>query len=287
MTVLVVTRNEELNIAFCLESVRGLADQIFVIDSESSDRTVDIARPLCDYVERLPYDHSRIIPWIFQWSLDHLPIRNDWILILEADQVLTPELREDICCLLCEGTPAHAGYYLRRLQYFRGKKIRYGGYGGKRLLKLFRRSKSQLDPKEQDTRVYVNGSCGQLRGILKEHNRKEDAILFYLEKHLRYADAFAAEENERRSGRLSWKTTPRFFGTPDQRILWLKSRYYQMPLYIRPFGYFFYRYVILLGFLDGKEGFVFHFLQAFWFRLVIDIRLDELRRVEHAGNKRH
>ena len=71
---------------------------------------------------------------------------------------------------------------------------------------------------------------------------------------------------------------PSLFGTPDQRILWLKERWYGMPLYVRPFIYFFYRYILRLGFLDGKEGFVFHFLQAFWYRLLVDMNLDDLRR---------
>lgn len=287
LTVIVVTRNEEPNVAGCLRGVRGLADQVFVIDSESADRTVEIARPLCDEVVALPYDHSRIIPWIFQWGLDHLAIRNDWVLILEADQVVTEELASEIRSLLGGASPpAFDGYYLRRAQYFRGKRIRHGGYGVKHLLKLFKKSKAQLDPKEQDTRVYVDGRCGRLSGWLREDNRKEDSILFYLEKHLRYAEAFAVEEHERRSGRVPWKVRPKLLGTPDQRVLWLKDLYFRLPLYVRPFLYFFYRYVLRLGLLDGREGFVFHFLQAFWFRLVVDIRLDELRRSEAPGSRR-
>jgi len=165
-----------------------------------------------------------------------------------------------------------------RRQIFRGKPLRFGGYGGKVLLKLFRRSCSELDPVEQDTRVYVRGSVGRLRAPLEEWNVKEDSIQFYLQKHLRYAEAFATEELKRRQGNLPWKTAPRLFGTPDERVLWLKDIYYRMPLFVRPALYFFYRYFILLGILDGKNGLIFHFLQAFWFRLVVDIRLEELMR---------
>ncbi|HEY7215490.1 MAG TPA: hypothetical protein VIC28_12725, partial [Thermoanaerobaculia bacterium] len=170
------------------------------------------------------------------------------------------------------------GFYIRRRQIFRGRPLRFGGYGSKVLLKLFRRSRSELDPVEQDTRVYVRGPIGRLRAPLEEWNVKEDSIQFYLQKHLRYAEAFAAEELQRRRGDLPWKTAPRLFGTPDERILWLKDRYYRMPLLVRPALYFFYRYFILLGILDGRNGFIFHFLQAFWFRLVVDVRLEELMR---------
>jgi glycosyltransferase involved in cell wall biosynthesis len=275
-----VTRNEELNVERSLSSVHGFADQILVIDSESTDRTREIAARFADEVRLLPYDHGRIIPWIFQWGLDNLPIRHEWVLILEADQALPPPLRREIAALV--GRPAAesgaAGYYIRRRQIFRGREIRWGGYGGKYLLKLFRRSLAELDPLEQDTRVYVRGRVGRLASPLEEWNRKEDAILFYLEKHLRYAEAFAQEELERRRQGISFKLTPRLFGTHDERTLWLKARYYRLPLLVRPALYFLYRYVVLLGILDGSNGFVFHFLQAFWFRLVVDVRLQELLR---------
>lgn len=275
LTVLIPTRNEELNIGSTLAALGGLADQILVLDSESSDRTVAIAEAAGAMVHALPYDHGRIIPWIFQWGLDNLPIRNDWILLLEADQALSAPLRDEIAALLARPEVAVSGFYIRRRQFFRGREIRFGGYGSKRLLKLFRKDRASLDPDEQDTRVYVAGPVGHLRHPLVESNRKEDAILFYLEKHLRYADAFAREELQRRQG-LAFKSRPRLFGTPDQRVLWMKSVYYRLPLFARPFVYFAWRYFVLLGILDGINGFAFHFLQAFWFRLVVDIRLREL-----------
>jgi glycosyltransferase involved in cell wall biosynthesis len=278
LSVLVTTRDEEANVERCLRSVHGFADQVFVLDSESTDRTVEIAEAYAE-VHTLAYDHTRIIPWIFQWGLDNLPLRNDWVLILEADQAVTPALQREIAALLArpEGI-REDGFYIHRRQIFRGKPLRFGGYGSKLLLKLFRRSRSELDPVEQDTRVYVRGRTSRLRAPLEEWNLKEDSIQFYLHKHLRYAEAFAQEELERRRRGLRWLATPRLFGTPDERVLWLKARYYRMPLFVRPMLYFVYRYFFLLGILDGKTGFVFHFLQAFWFRLIVDIRLEELLR---------
>lgn len=278
LSVLFVTRNEEANIERALRSVHGFADQILVIDSESEDGTVEIARRYAEVVTNLPYEHGRIIPWIFQWGLDHLPIRNDWVLILEADQAVIPELRQEIAALLARPEIPENGFYIRRRQVFRGRPLRFGGYGSKYILKLFRRDHAELDPVEQDTRVYVRGRVGRLRAPLEEWNRKEDEILFYLHKHLRYAEAFAREEHERGTKGLAWKMQPRLFGTPDARVLWLKDRYYRLPLYARPALYFVYRYFFLLGILDGSNGFLFHFLQAYWFRLIVDVRLDELRR---------
>ncbi len=285
LTILVTTRDEEANIERTLASVHGFADQIFVIDSESRDRTKEIARRYADDVIDLAYEHGRIIPWIFQWGLDHLPIRNEWVLILEADQAVPEALRREIAAVLARPETPESGFYIRRRQIFRGHRIEHGGYGSKYLLKLFRRSVSGLDPVEQDTRVYVRGATAKLREPLEEWNKKEDAILFYLEKHLRYAEAFAHEEFERRTKKLPWKATPRLFGTPDERILWMKSQWYRMPLFVRPALYFGYRYFFLFGFLDGAVGTLFHFLQAFWFRLVVDVRLAELLREAKEKNQ--
>lgn len=276
VTLLVTTRNEAANIERCLSSAHQFVDQIFVIDSDSEDETVSLARKYAEVVN-LAYDHSKIIPWIYQWGLDNLRIRNDWVMILEADQMLTPELKAELERVFSSPQVVEDGFYVRRRQVFRGKALRFGGYGSKYMLKLFRRAAGELDPEETDTRVYVKGMVGRLRSPIIEENRKEDAILFYLQKHLRYADAFAREELQRREEGFKWKQQPKLFGTPDQRVLWLKQVFFGLPLYIRPFLYFFYRYVILLGFLDGKQGAIFHFMQAFWFRLVWDIRLEELK----------
>jgi len=277
VTLLVTTRNEEANIERCLRSAHQFIDQVFVIDSESEDETVIIARKYAKVVN-LPYDHSKIIPWIYQWGLENLPIRNEWVMILEADQMFTPELKTELEQIFARGAIREDGFYVRRQQVFRGKALRFGGYGSKYMLKLFRRAAGELDPEETDTRVYVKGLVGRLRSPIIEENKKEDEILFYLQKHLRYADVFAREELERREAGFRWKQEPRLFGTPDQRVLWLKQLFFGLPLYVRPFIYFFYRYVILLGFLDGKQGAIFHFMQAFWFRLVWDIRLEELKK---------
>ena len=282
VTLIITTRNEELNIEKCLLSAHDLIDQIFVIDSESDDETATIAHRYA-HVINLPYEHGKIIPWIYQWGLDNLPIKNDWVMILEADQSLTPELRTELETLFARAEIKERGFYIKRRQVFRGQQLRFGGYGSKFMLKLFYRSAGELDAEESDTRVYVKGPLGKLKSPILEENLKENAILFYLQKHLRYADVFAHEEAQRRNQFAEWKIQPALFGSPDQRVLWLKRRYFNLPLYVRPALYFIYRYVFLLGFLDGKQGAVFHFLQAFWFRLVLDIRLEEILKQQGAA----
>lgn len=237
VTVIITTRDEEKNIRKCLESIYGFVDQILVIDSESTDRTLEIASEYTESTYSLPYEHERIIPWIYQWGLDNLPIRNEWVLLLEADQVLTKELKSEMQSLFARGHIRESGFYVRRQQVFRGRIISHGGYGTKYLLRLFQRSAGELDAREQDTRVYVNGEVVKLKAPLIEENLKEADIIFYLQKHLRYATAFAAEEFERKKQGLDFKQKPSLFGHQDRRVLWMKNVYYRMPLYVRPFLY--------------------------------------------------
>jgi hypothetical protein len=207
------------------------------------------------------------------------------VLALDADQRLTPELRRELESL-CRGSfPSDVdGYYVCRRQVFRGRWIRHGGYYPKYLLKLFRTSRVNIPETDLvDHHFCIAGSTRRLGGDLIEHNMKEDEILFWLEKHLRYAELQAREEGARPREKAGDRG--RFFGSPDERIAWLKERYRTSPLYVRPFAVLAYRLVLRAGFLDGAEGLLFHFLQGFWYRLVVDVRIGELRRAETARGK--
>ena len=169
------------------------------------------------------------------------------------------------------------GIYIKRRQIFRGRWIKHGGYYPKYLLKLFRVDRVKLNSTDLvDHHFYVRGKTLKLKHDLVEENSKEDRISFWIEKHNRYATLLAREELQRRHRARPEPIQGSVLGNPDQRTLWLKGVWYRCPAYVRPFLYFVHRYFLRLGFLDGKEGFIFHFLQAFWFRLLVDINLDEL-----------
>jgi hypothetical protein len=142
---------------------------------------------------------------------------------------------------------------------------------------MFRRDMVSLDEADLvDHHFIVRGPTAILRGDLVEDNRNEAAIAVWIAKHNRYAVLQAQDEANR------WASADaprgRLAGTPDERTIWMKRVWNRMPLFARPFGYFVYRYVFRLGFLDGKQGFIFHFMQAFWYRLLVDINRDELLR---------
>jgi len=277
VSVVILTFNEARNLDATLEAVSGWAASVFIVDSGSTDGTEAIARRHGAEVVRHPFEtHAR--QW--QWALDTLPLQTEWVLALDADQRVTPELRASIAAALSEGQATGTGpngYFVARRQVFRGRWIRHGGYYPKYLLKLFRRSHARLDARELvDHHFIVDGPVAKLCGDLIEDNRNEATIFEWTAKHNRYAALQARQEIDQASE--SGVPMSSILASPDGRTRWLKQQWRRMPLFVRPVLYVLYRYVIRLGFLDGKEGFIFHVLQGFWYRLLVDINIDELRR---------
>ena len=276
---IILTHNEQANLPACLESLRELGCKVFIVDSGSGDRTVEIAREQGAEVVTHPFEsHAR--QW--NWALQNLPISTEWILALDADQRVSAKLRDEIAALLDNEETARGnvnGFYVKRKQIFRGKWIRHGGYYPKYLLKLFRRGQAWADENDLvDHHFVVRGETSKLKNDIIEDNRNEADISVWIDKHNRYATPQARQEFKRAQRKQELIQRGSLRGSPDERILWLKNIWCRLPLFIRPFLYFSYRYFLRLGFLDGKPGFVFPFLQAFWYRLLVDINLDDLRR---------
>ncbi len=282
IAVIILTYNEARNLPACLASVASWANELYVVDSGSTDHTVAIAQQHgAQVVEHAFESHAK--QW--DWALHHLPLTPDWVLGLDADQRLSPELGGEIRHLMRDKDRLDngpAGYLIKRKQIFRGHWIQYGGYYPIYLLKLFRRRDVWLDPSERvDHHFHVRGPIGKLRHDLIEDNQNEADIAVWIAKHNRYAPLQALEEfqRERASHRASViKLSGYLIAAPPQRRSGQKQLWYRMPIFLRPVLYFLYRYVFRLGFLDGSAGFTFHVLHAFWYRLLVDMHLDDLRR---------
>lgn len=277
LSVVVLTYNEEKNLEACLRSLRGLAREIFVVDSGSTDDTIAVAER---FGARVVYHSFETHAKQWNWALLNLHLSCDWLLCLDADQFITPELCGEIRDALASPPADLGGFYLRQRYFFLGRWVKHGGHHSKYHLRLVRRQNASCDEQEYlDPRFSVRGRTAVLQNDLGEYNRKDDDIAVWTKKHLSHAARQGLEEFRRRTGQIQgWKQNPSPFGNPDQRRLYLKSVWYRLPLYLRPFLYFAYRYLLRLGFLDGKEGFIFHFLHSIWYRLMVDIEIDKLRR---------
>jgi glycosyltransferase involved in cell wall biosynthesis len=279
VSAVVLTFNEALNIEACLKSVAGWCTDLHVVDSGSTDATVEIARKYTDLIHVHPYvDHASQWAWVWE----HVPLKHEWLLILDADNVVTEPLKAQISKALAGPDSGLDGYYSIHTHMFRGKTVR-----GLKLwwLRLIRYRNVTVDHSEMvDFRLILRGKAGYLPAAIIEHNLKENDIDFWIDKHQKFSSRMAIEEVLRRSGYLDWSFQPNLFGNPDQRMTWLKSRWYTLPMNVRPFLYFVYRYIFKRGFLDGFNGFVYHFLQAFWFRLLVDIKMADIYREIERGD---
>ncbi len=245
------------------------------MDSGSTDATISIAEK---YGAITAYNKFVNHPKQWDFALNHFSISSPWIIGLDADQIVTPELFELLNGFKNETVPETvSGIYFNRKNYFKGRWIKHGGYFPKYLLKMFRTGVGHSDLNQNmDHRFVVQGETTiWKKGYLIEENLKENDIANWIDKHNRYSTLQAREEIERKLGKRQQPLRAKLSGNPDQRVAWFKQWWFNAPLFVRPMLYFLYRYFFKLGFLDGKEGFIFHFLQAFWYRLIIDIKIDE------------
>lgn len=274
ITAVILTFNEEKNLPKCLESIVGHVAEIIVVDSFSVDATIQIAETYTQIIVQHEYGGH---PQQWHWTLSNVAISYEWVFALDADFVVTQGIWDELGRKLSDKCDDVNGFYVRHREIFRGRRISYGGVYPNYWLRVFRKRKVKVDINELvDIHFYVDGKVDRIEFDVEEQNCKDDDIYFWIQKQNSFARRQAQEELERKRTPVAMLARPRLFGTPDQRKLFLKMIWYRLPLYVRPFIYFFYRYVLRFGFLDGREGFVYHFTQGFLYRLLVDINIEEI-----------
>jgi glycosyltransferase involved in cell wall biosynthesis len=280
---IVLTYNEELHLQRFLESVADLRAPVFVVDSGSTDATLSIAHEFGAQVLHNVFENH---PQQWDFALKNCPIQTPWVIGLDADHVLTPELKQRLLNFRDEDFAGINGVYFNRKNFFKGRWIKHGGYYPFYLLKMFRYGVGYSDISEKmDHRFAVPGKTIIWKdGHILEQNLKENRISFWIDKHNRYSDLVAQQEVERMQTGFQSAERPAFWGSPNERKAWFKKRWHKLPRYVRPALYFTQRMVFQLGIFDGRTGIIFHFLQGFWFRLIVDIKIDELlKQQQHDG----
>jgi glycosyltransferase involved in cell wall biosynthesis len=277
LAVVILTYNEEIHLARALRSIEAFADQVFVIDSFSADKTAEIARAHGAVVLQ-----NRFVNYArqFQWALDNAPITAEWVMRLDADEVVEPDLAAKIPGELRSLPADVVGINLKRKHIFLGRWIRHGGRYPLVLLRIWRRGNGRIEDRWMDEHMIVwGGRTVTLDGGFADHNLND--LTFFTDKHNKYATREAIDVLNRRLNLFPLDTALSNQNSSRQASIkrFLKeSLYNRIPFQLSAAAYFAYRYFIQLGFLDGTEGLIYHFLQGLWYRFLVGAKVLELRR---------
>ncbi|HLK11192.1 MAG TPA: glycosyltransferase family 2 protein [Candidatus Binatia bacterium] len=268
ISVIILTFNSEATIGATLAAACQLSDDIHVVDSGSTDNTARIARSFGAHLVTHPflnYSAQR------NWAIDALPLRYDWELHLDADERPTAELIAAIRELMLYGIPPEIqGYHIPRLTYFLGRPIRHGGMYPVWHTRLFRRRAGRCEERKYDQHFYVNGKTAKL-----PHPIIDDVRMSLFEWTARHNQWTEAEATQALRSDSEGVIRGRLRGNPVERKRALREVYEGSPRFARAVLLFLYRYIMRMGFLDGREGLVFFVLQTFWFRFLVDAKLLE------------
>lgn len=273
ISVIILTFNEEKHIKRCIESLLLFTDKIFIIDSGSTDKTVEIAESLGAKVVQNTWVNYAVQ---FNFGIQNNPFNTKWLMRMDADEYVLPELAKEINQKLGNITPEIAGMYIKRRVIFMDKWIRRGAYYPIWLLRIWRNGQGACEESWMDEHITLTtGKTIQLENDLVDHNLNN--LTWWTQKHNLYAIREVIDLlNIKYNFRNFESVEPNFFGSQEQRTRFLKVKYASIPLFIRPIIYFLYRYIFRLGFLDGKQGFIWHFLQGFWYRFLVDAKVYEV-----------
>ena len=279
LSVIILTYNEEIHIRRCLENVNQFATKVYVIDCYSTDRTVDIATELGAEVVEHKWPGNQAEQ--FNWALDTLKIDTEWVLRLDADEYLQPELIKELQEKLPTMPEGVSALSLSRARAFCGKILHHGIVNNIRIIRIFRKGKARYEKRLMDEHLSVlSGETVEMEHQFVDDNRM--TIGQFTDKHNGYATREAALLLDAEYHLTDTDNLSQDHGKEVEKKWAQKARYAHMPLFWRAFGYFIYRYIIKLGFLDGKEGFLWDFLQGWWYRTLVDAKIYEIKKA--CGN---
>ena len=275
IAVIILAFNEALHLPRALDHIRCFAREIFVIDSFSTDETVELAKAGGADVLQHPFqNYARQ----FEWALENAPITADWVMRLDADEIIESDLAEEIRTKLPSLPADVTGINLNRKTIFQGKFIRHGGRFPLTLLRIWRRGKAHIEDRWMDEHMYLTeGRTVTFKGGFADHNLND--LTFFTAKHNLYAGREALDALNQKWHLFEPQVALTAEATATQAKIkrFLKeSVYNRLPFEISATLYFLFRYVLQLGFLDGRPGLMYHLLQGFWYRYLVGAKRREL-----------
>ncbi|UUS57560.1 glycosyltransferase family 2 protein [Acinetobacter sp. YH16040_T] len=286
LAVVILTHNESMHIQRSIESVKSIASEIFVIDSGSKDQTVKIAEENGAVVL-----HHSFVNYAkqFQWALDNAPITADWTMRLDADEIIELDLQEEIQAKLHHLPMNVVGVNLKRKHIFMNRWVKHGGRYPLVLLRIWRTGHGRIEDRWMDEHMVISGGeTVTFKGGFADHNLND--LTFFTDKHNKYATREAIDVINQKLNLFardeSLNTESASFQASIKRI-GKEKIYNKIPFTIAAFSYFIYRYIFQLGFLDGRSGLVYHFLQGYWYRFLVGAKIMELEKaIEGMSDKK-
>lgn len=269
ITAIILTRNEEINIADCIKSIKETVKRIVVIDSYSEDRTVEIAEELGAEVYRHPFEnHARQ----YMYGVELANADTMWTLRIDADERLTPESAKELTILCNSNMDTDvAGIVLRFKKNFLGRDLYHGGVYPWKKLSCYKSKLGVVEDRMMDEHIILSsGDVVEMKNDSLHYDFK--TLEYWIDKHNWYSskeavDYFQNIDHPKTKEELNYKT-------------WFKMNvYYKLPLGMRAYIYYLYRYYIKLGFLDGREGRIYAFLHAYWYRYLVDAKIYECKKL--------
>lgn len=267
LTIIILVYNEEKNIEKCLKSIREWAQDIFIVDSFSTDNTLSIAGKYTDKI----YQHKfESFAKKFNWALENLPITTEFVMRLDADEVVVDPEGFFYKLKKWMGEKHNVvGLYINRRYFFLNHWIRYGGMYPRKVLRVWRTGSAFFEDRLIDEKMIINGSWDSLNIDIADTCQK--GFAHWMTKHLQYAKREAIES------RMMCEHKSSYEYEFDNITYKNKQRYYRLPIFVRPFAYFIYRLILQKGFKDGFIGIAYHFMHAFVYRELVDYNIMKNR----------
>jgi glycosyltransferase involved in cell wall biosynthesis len=281
VTVIILTFNEKIHIKRCILSLQSLGCRIVVIDSFSNDETCKLADSLGVEVLQNPFEtHAAQI----NWAIDNANITTAWVFRLDADEYITEDLAKLLRKKIQECNAKTAGFTINLRRIFMGRWLRHGSLYPIHILRIWRSGKGRCEERFMDEHMIVQGHIEHINADFVDHNLNN--LSWWTDKHNKYASREAVDLLNLEYGFMQSDSMASLrYGKQARLKRWLKVRVYaRLPTGFRAFAYFLYRYFLRLGFLDGREGTTFHFLQGFWYRYLVDAKVDEVHRYARENN---
>jgi glycosyltransferase involved in cell wall biosynthesis len=275
LSVIIMTLNEDKHIERCIKSIYHVAKDIIVVDSYSIDSTVQKARSLGARVLQHRFvNHAEQL----NWALENAKVQTEWVMRLDADEYTTEQLNKVLKINLNCIPSDVCGLVIKRQIKFLGRRIRYGGFGSKAVLRIWRHRTARCENRWMDEHmVLYHGKTKNLKGILIDENLND--ISWWTQKHLQYASREAIDLLYLRYGVIKNTSGDKIFAFQAILRRILKERFYsRLPLLFRAVLYYLYRMFLLGGIFDGPRGWLFNFLQGLWYRILVDIKIMEVEK---------